>query len=152
MKYSFDTSGFLAPYRNLMPPDLVPSLWEKLDALVNAHEIVASKEVYLEISQKDDGLLDWVKERKEMFVEVDSEQIVYLEEIMYDYPDWVDIDAQKNIADPYVIALAREYNLTVVSFEKGGSEINPSIPFVCRKYNVSHLGFFDFLREVGFRA
>jgi hypothetical protein len=51
-----------------------------------------------------------------------------------------------------VIALAFHNGLIVVSNERGGSQTNPSIPFVCEKFHVKHLGLNDFLREVGWQA
>jgi hypothetical protein len=152
MKYSFDASAFVGPYRHSMPPDIVPSLWRTLGELIQAGEIVASKEVLLEISQKDDELFEWVKAREEMFIEVDTDQQETVRAIMARFPDWVGTDLQKNKADPYVVALAKQYGLIVVSTERGGSESNPKIPYVCQQFGVKHLSFLDFLRAIGWSA
>jgi hypothetical protein len=152
VKYSFDTSAFVVPSRNWIPMDIVPGLWEMKDSLVQRGEIVASREVYLEISQIDNDLLQWIKERRQMFIDVDEEQQQYVTDIVNRFPTWVDTDAQRNIADPYVIALAKQHNLVVVSHEGIGNENNPKIPYVCSQFEVEHLQYTDFLREIGWRG
>ncbi|MBD3404700.1 MAG: DUF4411 family protein [Candidatus Lokiarchaeota archaeon] len=106
VKYSFDTSAFVNPYRHYMPMDLVPTLWDKFDELITSSEIVASKEVHLEIQQKDDELLEWIDSRKDIFIEVDKDQAIFVEEIVNKFPRWIDPNSRKNNADPYCIALA----------------------------------------------
>jgi hypothetical protein len=150
LKYSLDTSAFIVPYRNWIPPDLVPKLWNLKDELIQSGEIKASREVYREIIQTDDDLSKWVKERRGMFIDVDEVQQRHVDNMVNRFPKWVDYDAQRNVADPFVIALAMEYELIVVSYEKGGSEEKPSIPYVCREYGVEHLLYTDFLRQIGY--
>lgn len=152
MKYSFDTSAFVVPYRHWPDPDLMPSLWAKFDSLIQNDDIVASREVHVEIEQKDDGLLEWVNNRKHMFIEVDPEQQQTVDEMVNQFPTWINPNSTKNNADPYVIALALHYDLIVVSNERSGSSTNPTIPFVCETYQVTHLRLNSFLREVGWQA
>lgn len=152
MKYSLDTSAFLVPYRNWIPPDLVETLWQLKSDLIQANDIVASREVYIEIAQTDDALHNWVKERRDMFIDVDEVQQGHVEAIVNRFPDWVNYEARRNVADPYVIALAMQHDLQVVSYERGGSEDNPKIPFVCKEYGVDHLLYTDFVRQIGWRA
>lgn len=132
--------------------DLVPSLWDELDQRIRDREIVATKEVYVEISQKDDDLLEWVRERREMFIEVDDQIQQKVDLLVNRYPNWVDHESQKNEADPYVVALAMQHDLTVVSFERGGGPAHVKIPYVCHEMKVPHLLLFDFLRAIGFSA
>ncbi len=152
MKYSFDTSAFVVPSRNWIPMDLVPKLWKMIDVLIQAGEIVASEEVYREIEQIDDTLLMWIKERREIFIDVDEEQQQYVDDIVNRFPKWIDYNAQKNVADPFVIALAKQNNLVVVSYERGGNETKPKIPYVCNEFNIEHLSFEEFLRQIGWEG
>jgi len=152
MRYSFDTSAFIVPHRNWIPMDLIPSFWQIIDDLIQAGAIVASEEVYREIVQVDDALKQWVKERRNLFIDVDEVQQQHVEDIVNMFPNWVDYAAQRNVADPFVIALAIQYGLIVVSFERGGSRNKPSIPFVCNEFNVEHLLYTDFVRQTGWRA
>jgi hypothetical protein len=152
VKYSLDTSAFIVPFRHWPAPDLMQTLWDKYDLLIHNGDIVASREVHTEIERIDDELLEWVNDRKQMFIEVDSEQQHTVEEIVNKFPTWINPNSTNNNADPYVIALAFHNGLIVVSNERGGSQTNPSIPFVCEKFHVKHLGLNDFLREVGWQA
>lgn len=132
--------------------DLVPKLWKMIDVLIQAGEIVASEEVYREIEQIDDTLLMWIKERREIFIDVDEEQQQYVDDIVNRFPKWIDYNAQKNVADPFVIALAKQNNLVVVSYERGGNETKPKIPYVCNEFNIEHLSFEEFLRQIGWEG
>jgi len=130
----------------------MPSLWNLFNSLIQKGVVVASREVHVEISQKDDELLKWVNDRKGMFIEVDEKQQQIVSEIVNRFPTWIDPDSTRNNADPYVIALAVQHNLVVVSNERGGGPTKPKIPFVCETYHVRHLRIDDFLREVGWHA
>ena len=153
MRYSFDTSALVVPFRNWPAPAVMPSLWNKLDSLIQSKDIVASKEVYIEISEKDDDLLRWVVEREYMFLEIDEEQQETVRRIMRRFPKWVDADSEKNNADPWVIALAIRYGLAVVNNEMHGGEKNPKIPYVCKVFGVKHLSLKDeFLEEINWQA
>lgn len=153
MKYSIDTSVLVVPYRHWPDPTRLVTLWEDLGDRIENQEIVATKEVYTEIDQKDDSLMEWVEARKYMFIEIDEEQQTIQKEIMKQFPRWVDHDRQKNDADPWVIALAIKYNLVAVSNERSGSEENPTIPYVCKKFGVEHLSLKkEFLEAINWQA
>ena len=151
-RFSFDTSAFIGPYRHYHPPDVFPSLWKLLAKKIDAGEIVASEEVHTEIEVKDDELLAFVNGFDNLFVPLDAVQQTAVKEIMSKFPRWVDVNRTKNVADPYVIALAKVENLVVVSYERGGGPRNPKIPYICREMGVEHMSFLDFLRCVGYTA
>lgn len=71
--------------------------------------------------------------------------------ILADYPTWVDVQASRNDADPFSIALAKAKNLTVVGDEANGGPQNPKIPYVCKQLGVRYLRVVDFIREIGLR-
>ncbi len=53
MKYVFDTSPFVSLFRNFYPSTFV-TLWQNFDALIDAGEIVSTREVYREIEGQED--------------------------------------------------------------------------------------------------
>ena len=148
MKYSFDTSAFINPWRRYYPQNRFPSLWKKIDELIQSGDIVASEEVYQEVRQKDDELLRYLKNRRELFRAVDEEQQQTVSDIVNTFNNWIDPHSLKNNADPYVVALAMQQNLVVVTYEKGGSSENVKIPYVCSYFQVGCLDFLGFLDDI----
>jgi len=56
-----------------------------------------------------------------------------------------------NVADPFVVALAKTFNLTVVTYESPRTTTN-RIPAACRLLTVDCIDFVSFLRRVGYRS
>lgn len=50
--YSFDTSGWIDPWRRHHPRDIFESLWQRIDELVDGKEIVSCEMVLDELSRK----------------------------------------------------------------------------------------------------
>lgn len=61
MKYVFDTSPFVSLFKNFYPSTFV-TLWQNFDALIEAGEIVSTREVYREIEGQNDELKEWAKD------------------------------------------------------------------------------------------
>ena len=68
MPFCVDSSGWLDGWTRNYPPDVFPTLWQRIEELVDAGEIIASEEVYVELAKKDDDLHDWIQARKSMLV------------------------------------------------------------------------------------
>lgn len=147
VKYCFDTSAFLDAWVRYYPPDIMPDFWNILSEMIENNEIICCKDVYIELEKKDDDILDWCKERKEKFLELDEEVITCLQEIMGTYPTLVDTTKGKHTADPIVISFSKAYNLTLVTGEKGGSVNKPKIPYVCLQENIRCIDILTFIRE-----
>lgn len=76
-----------------------------------------SDEVLRELAKKDDDAHRWVKVRPEMVVELDAEIERHVQEVMVRYPRLVDSKKGRSVGDPFVIAIARAGNLTVITAE-----------------------------------
>ncbi|RLI48384.1 MAG: DUF4411 domain-containing protein [Candidatus Thorarchaeota archaeon] len=146
LKYSFDTSAFIQPFRDYYPPDVFPTLWDLIGSLIERGDIIATKEVQFELQQKDDKLVTYVRRFPGLFVELSDEVQREAHAIINHYPGWVDPYKHKNMADPFVIALARVHDLTVVSYEEE-KKGRVKIPRVCKDFGVRHFTFVDFLRD-----
>jgi hypothetical protein len=112
---------------------------------------IASKEVLIELDRKVDDLYAWIKQREEMFLEIDDELQASVSDIMTKYPKLVDERTTKSLADPWVCGLASVKRLAVVTEEKGGSAEKPRIPFVCQAESIRCLNLLEFIRELGWR-
>lgn len=80
--------------------------------------IVSSQEVYDEIAIGGDDLEKWAKSRKEYFLpsDVTVQKDVWI--ILQNYRGLVECGKKKNSADPFVIALAKEKQCTLVTEKK----------------------------------
>lgn len=159
--YCVDTSSWIE-LKERYPPRTFLNLWNKLDTLVKSSRVISPQEVYGELDKKDDEVLKWVKQRKQMFVNLnDEEQIALVFDIEAKFPKLVDPQKETPEADPFVIALAVLETKNrilfgdeciVVSEEKpggGGISGKPKIPDVCYSYGVRHFSILDLIQNEG---
>jgi len=139
----------LAVLARYYPVDVIPGLWDRLDAMIRAGELVAPDEVGREIAKQDDGLNAWVKDRPEQLIPLDDEIQRATSEVLDAFPELVKELSGRNQADPFVVALARVGSLTVVTQEKGGSQARPRIPMVCQHFGVACMDVVSFIRDRG---
>jgi len=151
-KYSIDTSGLVNPWRFDYPPDVFPVVWESLSELIEKEIVVATEEVYTEIKVGNDDLYDWVKARKKMFLPLDADIQREAGVVLAAHPLWVPADRSRNMADPFVVAVAKAYGCTVVSGEMWSNSPYPErvkIPNVCHGFGIRHITFLELMREEG---
>ena len=148
MSFCVDSSGWLDGWTRNYPPDVFPTLWQRIEELVDAGEIIASEEVYVELAKKDDDLHDWIQARKSMLVPSDEAIQQRVVEILRKYPRLVDTLKGRSQADPFVIATALERDAVVVTGELMGSAAKPRIPFVCQAEGVRCITFLEMIREL----
>jgi predicted nucleic acid-binding protein len=153
MPYSIDTSAFLDAWVRNYPADVFPTIWQQMDRAARNGTLLASDEVLRELERKEDGAHAWVKARSEMLVGLDSEIEQHVRDIMRDYPRLVDTKKGRSVGDPFVIAVARVRNLTVITSENAtGRRDVPRIPDVCGDLGIPWVRMLDFFREQQWRA
>jgi len=134
------------------PPDVFPTIWEKMDYAARAGQIWLIDEVVAELKRKDDGIYQWVKSREDMIVPIDQDIQKRLVNIMRTYPRLVDTKRNRSGCDPWVIALDQTRGLSVVTAEKAsGSLAKPKIPDTCRDLNIPCVELIEFFRKQGWR-
>jgi len=148
MPFCVDSSAWLDGWRRNYPPDVFQSLWEKIEALIDAGEIIATEEVYVELAKKDDELHDWIQARKAMLIPPDEAIQQRVTELLGKYPRLVDTLKGRSQADPFVIATAMVRGAVVVTGELMGTAEKPRIPFVCQAEGVRCITFLDMMREL----
>lgn len=148
-RYVFDSNIFIGLERR-QPRDLYPSVWKKLDELMDNGTIISSMEVLDELSTGDDDLLIWAKNKKESFLPSDVSLQQRVRKILAEDRTLVEGGKKKNNADPFVIALAQEKSCIVVTEEtrSGNPNVAPKIPDICEKYGIPYINFVGFARDM----
>lgn len=145
--YVIDTNALIDLWRRRYPRDVFPTLWQKLEELAASGELVAPQEVLNELQKQHDELHVWAK-RQRFFMDLDSEQIQHVKDILKEFPSLIDEKKTVPDADPFVIALAMAKGWKVVSSENpAGTSARKRIPDVCIHYRVKCLTLLDFFRD-----
>ena len=129
------------------PPDSFPSLWNNIERMINDGTLRATEEVREELSQKDDDVYEWAKNRNDLFVPLTIDIQHEVSNILAKFQKLVGALSDRSQADVFVIALAMVENCTVITGEQYGNENKPKIPFVCNYYKIPCINMVGFIRE-----
>lgn len=152
MAYSIDSSGILDLFR-YYPPDVFPTIWAQMEAAARDGVIFAIDEVYREIEKKDDVAFEWLKARRMIVVEIDTQIQQRVTAILAVHPRLIDTRKNRSSGDPFVIALAQSRGLSVVTGEKAsGILAKPNIPNVCDALKIPWMNVLSMFRNEGWRA
>ncbi len=149
-----DTSSLVNSWNRLYQIDMIPSIWDHMEAVLAEGRAVVTQQVYEEIEKKDDALFAWCKERKALFTAIDEVHIELLAGLMERYPRIAAAGAGRNFADPWVVSLAQCYDPACCVVTEEGTSRNPNspkIPFICNQEGLRSCSFNTFLRETGWR-
>lgn len=150
MSYSVDTSALLDAWTRWYPPEIFPTLWDRLSELVKSGKLASPDDVLHELKKKDDALTKWAKAQSGLFLPLDLQIQEALREVMSAFPRLVNTQKDRSTADPVVIALAKVRGLTVVTGEKAaGTDERPRIPNVCQHFGIRYIGITSLIRENG---
>ncbi|TET57905.1 MAG: DUF4411 family protein [Promethearchaeota archaeon] len=146
-KYSFDTNVYITIWRDYYPPDRFKKLYNDLEDLINRGIILSTFPVKIELKKQRDKIFDFFNRFQKLFIEPQKEEQGIVERLVNhpDLPNWGAGDSEKHYADPYIVALAKVYNLKVVTYESGRG--HNKICRACEVLNVECWKFIDFLRE-----
>lgn len=148
MPYSIDTSAFLEAWVRNYPKDVFPTIWDQMELAARNRILRASDEVLRELERKEDGAHSWMKSHPEMLVPFDSSIELHVSAIMQRYPRLVDTKKGRSGGDPFVIAVARLQNLTVITAENQTGKLDvPRIPDVCADLGIRCIRMIEFFRE-----
>lgn len=145
--YCIDTSA-LMDLMERYPRNVFQTLWKNIEVLVSQKRLIAPREVLREIIWNTQ-LLDWAKNHKKMFRDLDTEQLQYVKEIEATHPRLVDPTKTTPDADPFLIALAKVENATVVTSEKHASPTSSrvKIPDVCQVCSIKCINLTEWFNE-----
>jgi hypothetical protein len=150
--YIIDASTWITAGRR-HPPDIFVALWQRLDAGIKDGSLRSPEEVRHELERGEDNLAQELRKRGDVFVLLDAAQMTAVREVQAQTPLAVD-EGERNRADAFVVALARTVNGTVVTGERPrrAATAPHKIPDACQHFGVPCLGWFEFLREVGWQV
>ena len=134
-RYCVDTSALVHAWVRTYPIRHFQPFWEKIDELIDSERLISSLEVLEELEKKDDDLLAWSKERDQIFIDIEGDDLqLKMAELLGKYPRLVDTRKNRSMADPFVIALATLYDPQLVVITQEGASNNrdkPRMPDVC---------------------
>jgi hypothetical protein len=153
VNYCIDTSALMDAWVRWYPKELFPTLWDKVDALVQDGRLISSEEVLHELERKEgDTLHKWAVERSGIFLPLDSRVQAGATRVMASHPRLVDGRTGKSFADPWVIATAQAGNCAVITGERPTGKLDrPKIPDVCRDLGIRCISFVELIRQEGWR-
>ena len=70
--YSFDTSSVLNGRRDLLPPAVFPTVWTRIEAMIDAGSVRAVDVVRDELGRRDDDACAWAKSQNNLFVPLET--------------------------------------------------------------------------------
>jgi len=138
--YIFDTNVFLA--LGIITRLRFPTIWDKLDSLVNNNQLISVREVRRELNRlcSYDHISNWIDSNREIFVIPADEECDEVASILA-REQYRGIVKRKNIsngfavADPFLIAIAKVREGIIVTqetFIEGGARI----PTICKDLNI----------------
>lgn len=119
--------------------------------MIKNKKIIATYLVREELQKGDDELLEYVKKKiPHLFLEPTAKEQKIVKVIINNpsFSKWA--TGTKNKADPFVVALAKVFNLIVVTYENPRATAN-KIPAACRLLEVECIDFITFLRQENFQ-
>lgn len=134
----FDTSAYLNGWRDHYPPSTFPSVWGQIADAMEDGRVMAPREVFSELTRKDDDVAAWAKERVDKFVEPGDDVQSRAGEILAMLPS----PGERDGADPFVIAEAEIRKFTVVTYEGRSFSGVPTknwartMPGICQRIGV----------------
>jgi len=157
-RYCLDTNVFIQAKNGPYGFDIVPAFWEWLDQQVAAGNIFSSTTVYGELTDGEDELADWVRERRDSGLFIEPDTIVQqhfrdiADHVQQTYPTPQSQEFLSR-ADPWVISHAKAENATVVTHEIAVSTNSSKIkiPNVCNHFNVESTNPYLMLRDLNAR-
>jgi hypothetical protein len=108
-----DTSAYLNGRRDHYPPATFPSVWGLIAAAMTDGRILPPREVFRELTAKDDDIAEWAKDLAGLFVDPSPEVQRAAGTIYAMFPG----AGRRDGADPFVVAEAKVRGFTVVTYE-----------------------------------
>ena len=165
-KYLIDANSLIRPARAYYPFDFAPSFWQQLRPKISLDKIAVLDKVRDEVLKGTDELSAWISDLpNECILSTQDMQILQKYRDVLSFIQQSDKYSeaalrrwsQLDIADPWLIAAAKVYDYTLLSFEQstgtipeGSRSKNPKLPDVARHFQVPYTSLFDMMRNESF--
>lgn len=162
--FCFDTSALVRLHR-FYPKAVIPDIWSELDKMFKAGKIISHEFVYEEIlpdPKKPDDLGLWIQKKEKHFKPVTQFQLDKVGDVLAKFPKLIDPNNEKNQADPWLVAMMREFKEQEDSglfpneteyylVTEESTQKDNRIPAACKKYGVNHLTLFEFFKKMNWK-
>lgn len=159
--YVIDTSSFarLRPRNDSGDYDLLifPGILDALQILIDQQRLFSSQLVFHELenySSIGDELMTWAIKNKNIFLPPTESIQKKARQILTQFPTWIDVEKNKNDADPFVVATAMDIGGIVISEEKAvlmqPNTKKIKIPNVCNHAEIESKRILSVFRNEGF--
>jgi len=156
--YLLDSNTYIQAKNYYYGMDICPAYWDFLDTTFLNGDARSINHVYRELTEGNDKLRDWVRERKHHFIDNDDEetQIFFSQIVDHLFATNYNPKSRDNFlekADAWLIAKAINLGATVVSHESVVQQQSKrvKVPNVCNAFDVNCISTFEFLRKVNAR-
>lgn len=137
--YSIDTSSIVAAHSEWYSPEQFPCFWVKFNVFLKSGLVVAHETVKEELDKLDPNLFKTIGgKRHPLFQKMDEGIQKHAREVLKRYESLTK-EGTGGHADPWVVALAKQRSLTVVSEEAPDprrKHQNIKIPDVCAAFSI----------------
>lgn len=155
--FVLDTSAFINSWNHHYRLPVFQGVWDALGQAMTDGVVVAPSEVLVELSRRSgDPLHTWAQGYPAAFVPPAASWLPHVATLQAHAPHWFTGTGQHG-ADPFVVAMALDAGLPVVTYEGQAFSGNPArvatqrraMPHVCALVSVPVLTMFDVLDHVG---
>lgn len=169
-KYLFDANPFITANNTFYSFDIAPSFWQKLNELAERNLFSIIDRVYDELvfvnkekPENEDELSFWIRTeyKGEVHTTRNIEVVNMYSQIiqkmtqdtpyMSHYSTSAKADfARGSNADAWLVAYAKIFNYTIVTFETydPNNKKNIKIPVVCKEFGVDYINLHEFMRRM----
>jgi hypothetical protein len=156
-EFVFDTSGYVNGLAGHYRPPVFRGVWDAIGQAMIDGIVVSPSEVLEEIKRRGDvSLYDWAHDRSLAFLPPSASWTPHFAEIQHHAPHWFEGTGTHD-ADPFVVALAKQERLVVVTYEGKKfsgepakiSTIKRSMPHICKAVGVDVADIAEVLEHLG---
>lgn len=149
--YCVDTSALIDGLERYYPDSSFPSLWARVDELIEAGRFICSDEVVEEAIKKDLPAKAWCQQRRQntkFCVPTDADVATEVQAVLGLHPRLV--KPGRHRADPFVVAVANMRGACVITGEgHDGTAVKPKIPYVCNQLGINCIRLTELIGREG---
>ena len=147
--YVFDSGPFIVLFTNYYRSRF-PTLWEQFSGLIEQERITSTREVFNELTSRNDDLAAWCRTEKHLFPSSSRNELLIVNRIfeVQHFQQMIRKRARlegRPVADPFVVARAECLpDACVVSTEKNSPNA-AKIPNVCKHFGIECIDLEGFM-------
>lgn len=153
--YMLDSNFFINFCQDLLPPDIYPAFWQRLQMHYERGDWILLDCVKKELEAGTDFLVNWIKEPVFEAVETSDEQTIASYKVimtkLQENTQYFDEAKQKYAAsaDSWIVACAHAHNAIIVTREvsKPKSQSSIKIPDIAQAHGVKTMNVNTFMRQ-----